>query len=49
MWKAAAHLPDVRALGLSGPGYDARDGQPGLTGIDEVRGVHLHGQGLDVL
>lgn len=45
----AGYLPDVGALGLRGPGDDARHGQARLTGVDKVPGVHLACQAFDVL
>lgn len=45
---SSSYLTDVGALGLGGPGDDARDGEAGLAGVDEVGRVHLTGQRLDV-
>lgn len=42
------YLADVRALGLGGPGDDARDSETRLAGVDKVGWVHLAGQRLDV-
>lgn len=43
-----SYLADVGALGLGGPGDDARDGKAGLAGVDKVGRVHLASQSLDV-
>lgn len=43
-----SYLTDVGALGLGGPGDDARDGEARLAGVDEVGRVHLAGKRLDV-
>lgn len=43
-----SYLADVGALGLGGPGDDARDGEARLAGVEEVGRVHLAGQRLDV-
>lgn len=42
------YLSDVGALGLSGPGDDARDGEASLAGVDKISWVHLAGQRLNV-
>lgn len=44
-----AYLPDVRTFGFSGPRDDARYGQTRLAGVNEICGVHLSSQRLDVL